>query len=172
MNASMLPDPEYHARHETSRNRRGIDGENQAPIAALLLAAGERGETSAILGATLGRGHGQVSGALSTMHKNGHVAMLAEIRDGQHVYVLPQFVAGRATEPRRNVLAHDVLMEVHTALLSNDADRALRLSTAYVDRVRDSRDRPDEDEPDGPAPAPLPFNPSQPGSLFGACFRT
>jgi ribosomal protein S25 len=43
--------------------------------------------------------HGQASSALSTLHKKGLLARLSQVRDGCKVYVVPEFVAGRETEP-------------------------------------------------------------------------
>ena len=49
--------------------------------------------------------HGTASGALSTLHKSGRLARLAETRlppggrRGCKVYVLPEWVEGRETEP-------------------------------------------------------------------------
>jgi hypothetical protein len=42
-------------------------------------------------------GHGHASGALSNLHKAGRLECLKERRGGQHVYVLPHAVNGRAT---------------------------------------------------------------------------
>lgn len=41
--------------------------------------------------------HGRVSGALSVLHKTGHLARLVEKREHCAVYVLPGFVDGRQT---------------------------------------------------------------------------
>jgi hypothetical protein len=49
--------------------------------------------------------HGTISGALSNLHRDGRVALLAETRPQQRskVYVLPEHVAGRPTiAPRSN----------------------------------------------------------------------
>jgi hypothetical protein len=43
--------------------------------------------------------HGRVSGALSVLHKVGKLARLHETRDKCKVYVLPEFVNDRQTEP-------------------------------------------------------------------------
>lgn len=43
---------------------------------------------------------GAISGCLSTLHKQGKVARLTEKRLGRKVYVLPEYVNGRDTEPQ------------------------------------------------------------------------
>jgi hypothetical protein len=43
--------------------------------------------------------HGTASGTLSNLHKAGKIARLADRRSGAKVYVLPEFVNGRETEP-------------------------------------------------------------------------
>lgn len=43
--------------------------------------------------------HGQASGVLSVLHKEGRLVRLAEKRDRCHVYVLPEHVSGRVTQP-------------------------------------------------------------------------
>ena len=47
---------------------------------------------------------GPISGKLSTLHRDGHLAMLAETRGGRfHVYVAPEYVRERPTrEHARN----------------------------------------------------------------------
>lgn len=42
--------------------------------------------------------HGQASSTLSTLHKGGRIERLATTRDRCKVYVLPEYVNGRATE--------------------------------------------------------------------------
>lgn len=43
--------------------------------------------------------HGQSSSALTHLHRAGHVARLKERRNGQEVYILPDFVEGRELSP-------------------------------------------------------------------------
>jgi hypothetical protein len=43
--------------------------------------------------------HGQASGVLSVLHKEGWISRLAERRDRCFVYVLPEFVDGRDVQP-------------------------------------------------------------------------
>lgn len=42
--------------------------------------------------------HGTASGTLSILHRTGQIARLTETRGRAHVYVLPEFVDGRAFE--------------------------------------------------------------------------
>lgn len=72
----------------------------QATIVALLSDAGPVGMTWAEIGRRTGEHHGQVSGALSSMHKEGRVAVVkGERRDRSGVYVLPTHLNGRDTVP-------------------------------------------------------------------------
>lgn len=47
--------------------------------------------------------HGSMSGTLSNLHYEERAALLAERRDGCHVYVLPQYVDGRETVEHRGL---------------------------------------------------------------------
>jgi hypothetical protein len=61
-----------------------------------LMGPPEDGHTWAELDDLLGwHHHGRTTGALSTLHKAGHVARLADKRNGSSVYVLPEYVLGR-----------------------------------------------------------------------------
>jgi hypothetical protein len=51
------------------------------------------------LGVLAGMHHGQASGALSVLHKEGRIARLTERRNRCAVYVLPEYVQGRETSP-------------------------------------------------------------------------
>lgn len=44
--------------------------------------------------------HGQASGVLSVLHKAGKIARLTERRGRSFVYVLPEYVNGRDTQPQ------------------------------------------------------------------------
>ena len=137
MSHPILPygNSEGNARHGSSRRRFGVHGENQAPVLALLSAAERDGCTSAEIQRALKRGHGQVSGALSALHRGGHVAMLKEMRDRQHIYVLAGNEAGRPTEPRRCVTAHNVVLEAHVHMFVGEYAAAESVLASYVNRV-------------------------------------
>jgi hypothetical protein len=69
-------------------------------IAKQLEWAGRRGATWKELGERLGLHHGQISGALSNMHKNGEVFSLVEQRDRCHPYVHVMFRDSYLSEQR------------------------------------------------------------------------
>jgi hypothetical protein len=76
----------------------GTASKRQRFILILAQRAKERGITVAdVRDSTLH--HGRVSGALSVLHKVGKLARLTEVRDKCKVYVLPEFVNDRPTEP-------------------------------------------------------------------------
>lgn len=77
-----------------------IRGSTRQRIAEGMARRGERGATSAEIEVAIGKGHGTVSGALSRMHQDHEVELLAERRGGQQVYVHPAHVAGRETVDR------------------------------------------------------------------------
>lgn len=90
---------------DTSRDRAltadrdGTTGRRQRIILTALSAAGHYGRTWRELAAESGMHHGQASGALTVLHKAQRVARLTEKRNRCRVYVLPEFVGGRASEP-------------------------------------------------------------------------
>jgi hypothetical protein len=76
----------------------GTASKRQRYILILAGRAKERGITVAELrDASLH--HGRVSGALSVLHKVGKLVRLTEVRGRCKVYVLPDYVNGRPTEP-------------------------------------------------------------------------
>lgn len=95
---------EGYAGSETSKDRAvreaisGTASKRQRFILILAQRAKERGITVAdVRDSTLH--HGRVSGALSVLHKVGKLARLTETRDRCKIYVLPEFVNDRPTEP-------------------------------------------------------------------------
>lgn len=60
----------------------------------------ERGVTWKELADRFGWHHGQASGILSNLHKAGRIARLTERRHRCYVYVLPEDVLGRDTQPQ------------------------------------------------------------------------
>lgn len=87
------------ASHEraTREARDGTATERQERLLSFLDEQGEYGATWQEVGTSLGLHHGQVTGALSNLHKAGIVARLTTKRARCSVYVLPEHVAGRAT---------------------------------------------------------------------------
>lgn len=67
--------------------------------------AGERGLTWKELGFILNLHHGQASGVLSVLHKQERIARLEERRNRCAVYVVLDFVKGRATSDAMNTRA-------------------------------------------------------------------
>lgn len=90
------------ASHDRAR-REAADGTaaaRQAQAAALVTAAGYVGATWKELADRTNWHHGQVSGALSNLHKAGRIARLTDTRGRCSVYVAPEFVDGRDTKPQ------------------------------------------------------------------------
>jgi hypothetical protein len=95
---------EGYAGSDTSRQRAiddavsGTASKRQRYILILAGRAKERGITVAeIRDGTLH--HGRISGALSVLHKVGKLSRLSETRGKCKVYVLPEYVNERVTEP-------------------------------------------------------------------------
>jgi hypothetical protein len=119
----------YAAGSDTSEDRARADDEagttteRQRRVLSALAAAWTTGLTWAELANLTGWHHGQASGALSTLHRSGLVAMLTERRQRSHVYVLPTYVGDRPTQPHgsnRHAPARYVLSsEAVTAALAD-----------------------------------------------------
>lgn len=77
----------------------GITGRRQREVLLLLREARENGMTWNEVGSRLGLHHGQVSGALTGLHKTGRIVRLSESRNRSKIYALAEFTAGRPTEP-------------------------------------------------------------------------
>ena len=76
----------------------GITAQRQIDTMNLLEAKAETGLTWNELAFHYGWHHGQASGALSNLHKSGHISRLHETRDNSHVYVLPEWIMFRPTQ--------------------------------------------------------------------------
>lgn len=61
----------------------------------------EEGRTVGEIERELEVGHGAASGALTVLHKGGHITRVKERRNRQEVYVLPEYVDGREESPYR-----------------------------------------------------------------------
>ena len=78
----------------------GTSGARQRRAISLLEEAGPLGLTWAELSAKTSEHHGKASGVLSVLHKEGVIARLAIGKRARcSVYVLPQYVEGRAVSP-------------------------------------------------------------------------
>lgn len=111
---------------DTSRDRAhaedasGTTTERQRKVLLYLASRGIEGATWKDLATYYGWHHGQASGALSVLHKEGHIARLADERRSRcAVYVLPEKVHGRATvtqgrqsptEPKYNNVGDEYLI--------------------------------------------------------------
>lgn len=127
---------EGHAKHPSSANRLGVSGKVQPGVLQRATAMGVHGVTSREVQTALGRGHGTVSGALSALHRSGHLAMLQNQRGGQHVYVIPVMVAGRETRQPRSNAAHDEIMRAAAALNAGRLGEAVQIVNAYAERCK------------------------------------
>lgn len=67
------------------------------------------GTTWSELSSVTGWHHGTTSGVLSTLHKAGRICRLTETVGRRKIYVLPEYVHGRPTEPygRKKILLSD-----------------------------------------------------------------
>lgn len=83
------------AEHEDST---GLTVSRQQLTLRHLRHAGLAGLTFRELGDITGWHHGQSSGVLSVLHKEGMIARLAASRDGSKIYVRMDCIAGRPTE--------------------------------------------------------------------------
>lgn len=81
-------------------DRSRVTGKRQKQILTYLGRFGSVGGTYKEVGDSIGVGHGTSSGALSALHMAGKVARLTTIRQHCKVYVLPEYVEGRETEPQ------------------------------------------------------------------------
>lgn len=130
----------YAAGSPTSEDRARADDEAGTTTVRQRLALrvldhrGPDGATWAELANVYGWHHGQASGVLSVLHKSGLVARLTERRQRSAVYVLPQHVADRPTQPHgsashanaRTVLSAEAVTEAlaDAGLTGREAARA------------------------------------------------
>ena len=93
---------------DTSRERAeredndGTTSYRQRETLSFLHSRGALGATWKELGERYNWHHGQASGVLSVLHKEGIIVRLVQRRDKCAVYVLPQFVNGRVTSERKD----------------------------------------------------------------------
>ena len=108
----------------------GLTGKRQTVTLDLLADADVTGLTWKELADLNEWHHGTASGALSVLHKTGHVARLKQKRDRCHVYVLPRNVLGRDTEPHGRTSATDRVQELLDLLLTHDLPTESRVAIA------------------------------------------
>jgi hypothetical protein len=106
---------------DTSRERAerddvdGTTSRRQSQVIFLLAGEGALGATWKEVADRLGWHHGQASGALSVLHKEGKVDRLTTRRNRCSVYVLPQFRLGRDAAPhgrRRTPPEREILLDL------------------------------------------------------------
>lgn len=123
----------------------GTTSARQRLVMRLLRDAGARGLTWRELAGITGMHHGQASGALSNLHKDGRIARLVERRAKCHPYVLPSEVGDRLTQPHGGGKHPKV-----TIVASHDRDAlATAWAEGYVAALAWSEDigRPEPDNP-------------------------
>lgn len=108
----------------------GVRRSRQRQVYEMLRAAGRLGLTDREVQASLDIGHGASSGALTRLHREGLIVRLAERRQRNEIYVLPQFVRDRPTVPYRPNRASSIrgLEEAaaYTEAAAERADEAFR----------------------------------------------
>lgn len=117
------PPTQGHAGSDTSRERAereandGTAKARQTVTLALVDGSGDEGVTWKELADLTRWHHGQASGVLSVLHKSGRIARLTEKRHRCHVYVTPDHVSGRATQPHGPVGSTRLLAEAEALLV-------------------------------------------------------
>lgn len=99
-----------------------------------------RGATWQEVALAIGLHHGAASGALSVLHKTGHIARLAETRTRCKVYVLPQYVLDRPTEPHGRTSANGLLDDMAT-MLRRLRDTGLMPARYQIDELLERHNR-------------------------------
>lgn len=90
-----------------SADKNGITKRRQFQSMMQLQNAGTNGLTWRELADLLDSDHGPISGVLSNLHKGGRIARLSLKRQRSKVYVLPEYIQGRATEkPKQKHCPH------------------------------------------------------------------
>jgi hypothetical protein len=103
---------ETSARRAIEADGDGTTRKRQRDALRALRGAMGHGCTWKELAAHTGWHHGTASGTLSVLHKEGAIARLSLARDRCKVYVLPEYVGDRPTEPHgRGRSALDLLLE-------------------------------------------------------------
>jgi len=84
-----------HSGTETSKAAEPVRAASQKQVLAYVLTNGKGGATVKEVRDATGLHHGVASGALSVLHKRGHLARLTEKRGGCRVYVHPDDIMAR-----------------------------------------------------------------------------
>lgn len=104
----------------------GVTGFRQVAIFKTLAGFAEHGMTTGEVERVHKVGHGQASGALTLLHRRGAVVRLAERRNRQHVYVLPEHVNGRDQSPYRARFSVNNLSEAEVGMMESAVAAAFR----------------------------------------------
>lgn len=89
-----------------SEDQNGTTTRRQMNALRVIRLSGLDGCTWKEVAVKFGWHHGQASGVLSVLHKEGRIARLAETRNRCKVYVMPDCVNGRDTEPHASKKHH------------------------------------------------------------------
>jgi hypothetical protein len=129
---------------ETSRERAEradhttLTGHRDISTLAMLHGVAEIGVTWGELADAQGLHHGEASAVLSRLHQVGRIVRLSERRGKSQVYVLPEYVDGRATSDYRPNVSRSAVVklldEVDERLRANDVGAARTLIAIAVQR--------------------------------------
>lgn len=96
-----------HSGSETSKRAASkVTGKRSVQVFSFIARSELHGLTCAELESRLSIGHGAASGALTRLHRGGWITRLTEERDGQQVYVTPEWVEEREESPYRPNVAY------------------------------------------------------------------
>lgn len=122
----------------------GTTSSRQGQVLSELSSAGSHGATWKEIATALGWHHGQASGALSILHKEGRISRLArERRLRCSVYVLPSYVRDRPTAPHgvrkgpppERAILIDLMAGVRAAAEMNSGSAHGRILTAMANHA-------------------------------------
>lgn len=105
-------------------NKTGKTSKRQIFVIEMLKTKKEQGLTWKELSDIANWHHGESSGALSVLHKTGHIARITETRGRSQVYVLPEYVNGRELAAYRPNVTARLMVEILDEIES-DLERGL-----------------------------------------------
>ncbi len=116
-----------HERRERE-DESGISAYRQTQVLGALQDAGTTGLTWSELGERMGWHHGQATGALSVLHKDGAIAALTRRRKRSTIYVLNENVADRPTREPGQTRGNRELADANEALARENGALAQQVS--------------------------------------------
>lgn len=126
---------------ETSRERayrdasEGVASARQRAVLDLLSKCGADGATWFEVANALNLHHGQASGSLTALHKDGRIERLTETRGRCQIYVLPQYIGDREIAPYKpNKSRHEIWDEGYTAA-SEDSWNGTHTANPYPEAI-------------------------------------